>query len=481
MSTSATTQPVPGAATPDRRARHPALALAIILACQVMVIMDATVVTVALPEIRRSLDFSATGLSWTQNAYTLAFGGLLLLGGRAGDILGRRRTLISGVLLFTLASLVGGFATSAGWLLAARAAQGVGAAIAAPSVLALIVTNFQGGERARALSLFSAVSGGGASLGLVGGGMLTEWASWRWVMFVNVPIGLAIVLLAPRYVREPQRRRGRFDVTGTVTSTAGMVALVYGFIRTAESGWDDRVAWAALAAALALLGAFVAVERRAAQPLTPLWLFAHRDRGASYAIMLLFASGMFGMFYFLTLYLQQVQGMSPLEAGVGFLPLTVPLFVVARLAPRLLARFGARRLIVGGLALLVAGLGWLTLLEADGGYGIGIVGPLLLFGLGAGLAVMPINTTILAEVPPEDSGAASGALQSMQQTGGSLGLAVLVTVFGAATPGGSTATSGDALAEGMSTAFGAAAAFLAIALVIAVTVLRIRPAAPAER
>ncbi|HEX2317246.1 MAG TPA: MFS transporter [Thermomonospora sp.] len=477
MPTSPTTRPARGTTAPARDAPRPGLALAVILACQVMVILDATVVTVALPDIRRSLEFSATGLSWTQNAYTLAFGGLLLLGGRAGDILGRRRTLVSGVLLFTIASLLGGFATSAGWLLAARAAQGVGAALAAPSVLALIATNFEGRERTRALALFSAVSGAGGSLGLVAGGMLTEWASWRWVMLVNVPIGLAIVLLAPRVVREPERHPGRFDLTGAVTSTAGMVALVYGFVRAAEAGWDDALAWGALASAVALLGAFVAVERRAAQPLTPLWLFADRDRGAAYAIMLLFVSGMFGMFYFLTLYLQQVRGMTPLEAGAAFLPLTLVLFGVARLAPRLLARFGARRLVAGGLALITAGLGWLTLLEAGTGYGVGVVGPMLLFGLGAGVAVMPVNATILAGVPPKDSGAASGALQSMQQTGGSLGLAILVTVFGAATPGGAEAVSPDALAEGMTAAFAAGAVFVAAALLIAVFVMR-PPAAP---
>lgn len=469
MSTSSTVRPAADPAAPAHRARHPALALAVILVCQLMVIVDVSVVTVALPDIRTGLHLSATGLSWVQNAYTLAFGGLLLLGGRAGDILGRRRVLLAGVVLFTLASLLGGLAASAGWLLAARAAQGAGAALAAPSVLALIATNFEGRERTRALGFFSAVSGGGASLGLVGGGMLTEWLSWRGVMFVNVPIGLAVVLLAPRLIREPPRHPGRLDLAGAFTATTGLVSLVYGFVRAAEKGGGDPVTWGALGAAAVLLGAFVLVERRAGQPLVPLRLLTDRVRGPAYAVVLLFASGMFAMFYFLTLFLQDVLGYGPLGAGLAFLPLTVLLFVMARTAPRLVHRFGTRPLILTGLTLLACGLAWLTRIPEATGYGSGIVGPLLLLGIGAGLSVMPLTVTILAGVPPQDSGAASGVLQTMQQAGGSLGLAVLVTVFTAAN---ADAAPQDVPAHGMGAAFTVATGLLATALLVALVMLR---------
>jgi EmrB/QacA subfamily drug resistance transporter len=449
-----------------RHARHPGISLAVIVTCQLMVVLDATVVFVALPEIQRGLHFSATGLSWVSNAYSLAFGGLLLLGGRAGDVLGRRRVFLAGIALFTVASLLGGFATSAAWLLSARAALGVGAAMAAPGALALIATNFaEGPERNRALSIFSATSSAGASVGLILGGVLTDWASWRWVLFVNVPVGIAVLLLAPVFLEETERHRGRLDVTGAITSVTGMVALVYAFIRAADTGWGDGATLGTLAAGLVLLGAFLAVESRAEQPVVPLRLFADRSRAGAYLNMLLLAAAMFGMFFFLVQFMQNGLGFSPFRAGLAFLPLTLPLFAMARLAPRLVPRFGTRRLMLTGLPLIVAGMLWLVRLSPDGAYASGPLPSMLLFGLGAGLVFMPLTLTILSGVRREDSGAASGVLQTTQQVGGSLGMAVLVAVYG-------TATRHGGLAHGMSTTFAVGALFTGVALLVALFVIR---------
>jgi EmrB/QacA subfamily drug resistance transporter len=455
---------------PPRHARHPAISLAVIVACQLMVVLDATVVFVALPKIQHSLHFSPTGLSWVTNAYSLAFGGLLLLGGRAGDILGRRRVFVAGIAVFTLASLAGGFATSAAWLLSARAVQGVGAALAAPGALALITTNFaEGHERNRALGIFSATSSAGASVGLILGGVLTDWVSWRWVLFINVPVGALVLVLAPLFLAETERHRGRLDLAGAVTSVTGMVALVYGFIRAADAGWSDSTTLLAFAAGLVQLAAFVLVETRAEQPVVPLRLFADRARAGSYLNMLLLAAAMFGMFFFLVQYLQNSLGFSPLKAGLAFLPMTGLLFGAARLAPRLVPRFGARRLMLTGLPLIVAGMAWLTRLSASSGYVGGALGPMLLFGLGAGMVFLPLTLTILSGVRREDSGAASGMLQTMQQVGGALGMAVLVSVFG-------TVSRRDGAVHGAAVAFEVATVFVAVSLAVAITV--IRPSAP---
>ncbi|GAA4627982.1 MFS transporter [Actinoallomurus vinaceus] len=452
-----------------RHTRHPGLSLAVIVACQLMVVLDASVMFVALPKIQHSLHFSATGLSWVTNAYSLAFGGLLLLGGRAGDIVGRRRTFIVGIAVFTLASLAGGFSGSAAWLLTARAVQGVGAALAAPSALALIATNFEEGpERNRALGVFSATSSAGASIGLVLGGMLTDWASWRWVLFINVPVGAVVLLLAPRLLHETERHRGRLDIAGAVAVVTGMVALVYGFIRAADAGWSDGGTLAAFVAGVLLLAAFLVVETRVERPVVPLRLFADRARSGSYLNMLLLAAAMFGMFFFIVQFLQNVLGFSPLKAGVAFLPMSGLIFVMARIAPRLIPRVGARRLILIGLPLIAVGMAWLTRLSAHSGYASGVLGPMILFGLGAGLVFLPVTVTILSGVRREDSGAASGTLQTMQQVGGALGMAVLVSVYG-------TALRHGGLTHGVSVAFTVGTIFVLVAL--AVTAAFVRPRA----
>jgi EmrB/QacA subfamily drug resistance transporter len=479
------TRPRPAAARPSRRG----VSLALVLGAQLMIILDLTVVNVALPHIQHGLGFSPASLSWVLNAYSLTFGGLLLFGGRLGDIFGRRRVFMTGLAIFTLASLAGGLATSAPMLLAARAVQGIGGAIASPAVLALIVTSFpEGRERTRALAIFSGVITGGASLGLVLGGLITEYASWRWVLFINVPIGAAVILGAPRFLPETTRQPGRFDVTGALTSTAGMAALVYAFIRAASDGWTDSLTIGAFTAAAVLLAVFLVIESRSAHPVTPLRLFADRDRSVSYLIRLLVVAGMFGMFYFLTQFLQEVLGFSPLRAGIAFLPMTAALFAVSRLAPRLVARFGAKPLMVTGLLPAVGGMAWLSQISPATSYAAGILGPMLLVGIGMGIAFVPLTVTSLHGVAPEDSGAAASMVNVMQQVGGALGLAILVTIFGSAAraaarhiaPATSPLTTAhQVVTHGMASSFTMASVFDAVALLLVILVLRMRQAAQA--
>jgi EmrB/QacA subfamily drug resistance transporter len=397
-----------------------------------MMVLDATVVNVALPDIQASLGFSATALAWVLSAYTLTFGGLLLLGGRMGDILGRRRVFMAGIALFTAASLVGGLATEDWWLLAARALQGVGAAMASPTALALITTNFEEGPmRTRAFSLFAAVSGSGSALGLLLGGMLTSWTSWRWVLFINVPIGLAMLILTPRFIKESDRHPGRFDLVGAITSTLGMTSLVYGFLRAADHGWSDGQTLPTLSAGVILLGLFVFNETRAKQPITPIRLFRNRNRTGSYLVMILSAASIFSMFYFLIQFLQEVLNFSALRAGLAFLPLTVAIMTAATIAGRVVTQVSPRVLLVVGTTLAAVGLGWLSQLEVTSGY-LWILWPVLVTGLGCGLVFVPLILVALSGVAESDSGAASGLLDASQQVGSSVGLAILVTVFGTA-------------------------------------------------
>jgi EmrB/QacA subfamily drug resistance transporter len=456
-----------------------------------MVVLDATIVNIALPDIKTALGFTPSGLSWVVNAYTLTFGGLLLLGARAGDLLGRRRTFVAGLAIFTLASLAGGFATTPALLLAARAAQGVGGALASPSALALLMTMFRDGrERTRALGLYTAVSIGGAAVGLISGGLLTQFVSWRWVLFVNVPIGLVVALLSLRVLPETERRTGHFDIVGALTSTIGMASLVYGFVHAATDGWRTGETIAAFTVGVVLLVAFVLTEVRASSPITPLRLFADRSRASSYLARLLLVAGMMGMFFFLTQFLQTVLGYSPLRSGLAFLPLTVMVFTSSQISARVLSeRFSQRTLVVAGITVSTIALLWLSRLDASSGYA-SLLGPLLLFGIGNGTAFVPLTAASLAGVEPADAGAASGLVNVMQQVGGSLGLAVLVTVFGS----GSRAALHDAPASatpaeiaqhafvvGADRAILAAAIFLAVTVLIAATTLSGRsPRRPSE-
>ena len=447
------------------RASRSTTLLAIILASYLMIVLDVSIVITALPKIHHALGFSATGLSWVQNAYTLAFGGLLLLGARAGDILGRRRMFVVGIGLFTAASLAAGLAQSAAWLLTARAVQGAGAAIAAPSTLALLTTAFpEGPERTRAVAYYGAVAGGGGSVGLVLGGLLTDLLSWRFGLFINVPIGIALMLAAPRYLPETVRRTGRFDLRGAASSTLGMTAVVFGIVRAATAGWTDRLTVSSLVAGVVLLALFVVNERHAEQPITPLHLFANRERAGAYAARVLFVGAMFGMFFFLTQYLQGVKGYSPLEAGVAFLPLSLVMFSMVLVVPRLAASLGNARLLTAGVVTALAGMTWLSQISAGSPYLTGIALPMAILGVGAGAAFTPLTSSGVAGVSPEDAGAASGLVNVAHQVGGSLGLGVLVTV---------SAQAND-LASSISASLTAGAVMLALALAVVVVVL-LRP------
>jgi EmrB/QacA subfamily drug resistance transporter len=454
-------------APPPTRSRHrPALALTLILTCQMMLMLDATVVNIALPDIGEELGFSSAGLSWVLNAYTLAFGGLLLIGGRIGDLIGRRRALLIGVLAFTAASLVGGLVDSAGWLLFARAAQGAAAALTAPSTLALVATTFgEGRERDRALSLFTSMAAAGSAIGMILGGILTEAGSWRWTLFINVPAGLAVTALVPLGIAETARHRARFDLAGALTGTGGVTALVYAFIRAADHGWSDpQVSWAFVVAAV-LLPVFLLVERRVRQPVVPLELFAVRNRVIAFAGMLLVPAAMFGVFYFDTQYFQFVRDYSPLRAGAAFLPLAAGIFAASTFAGKLLARHGLKKVAGTGLALAIAGVLWQSTLSTGSGYWTTLFVPLAVNGFGVGLVFMPLSVLILSGIRADQAGAASGLMQTMQQVGGALGLSALVTVYGSAVRGAGS-SGPHAMTEGFSAGLLAAAVFMAVALAL---------------
>lgn len=473
-------------------------ALAVISAAQLMVVLDATIVNIALPHIQNDLGFSASSLSWVVNAYTLAFGGLLLLGGRAGDLLGRRKVFMAGVTLFALASLLGGLATSQTWLVGARVLQGLGAAVASPTALSLITTTFPAGRaRNRAMGVYAAMSGAGAAIGLILGGALTE-ADWRWTFFINVPIGLAVAGLAPFLLGESRRQRGTFDLPGALTGTSGLVGIVYGLTHAASAGWGDRTTLTSLIGGAALLLVFVGVEARARHALVPLRVLAHRDRGTTYLVMLAVGAAMFSMFYFLGIYIQEVLGYSPLRAGVAFLPFSVALIAAAQLASVLVARVGARWIAGPGGVLAALGMLWMAQITPTSQYLSGLLGPILLLATGLGLVFVPLTLTALSGVGRQDSGVASAVLNTTQQIGGALGLATLSTVATtAATDRGTTLTTAlrqkvaagtvspdqlpvieqvirlDAFTHGATAAFTVGAAIIVVATLVTMLFLRV--------
>jgi EmrB/QacA subfamily drug resistance transporter len=422
------------AATVGGGTRRLGLALLVIATAQLMVVLDATIVNVALPHIEQALNFSGTGLEWVVNAYAVTFGGLLLLGGRAGDILGRRRVFVFGLLLFSGASLLGGFATSEWWLLTARAIQGVGGAVIAPTALALITTNFpEGAERNRAFGVYAAMAGAGSAAGLLLGGVLTTYASWRWVLFVNVPIGIVVAAAAPRVLAESPRRPGQIDVAGAITGTGGVALLVYGLSKAATgpdgvSHWGDTQVLASLAASAVLLVSFVLIERRSSRPLLPMRVLADRDRSGSYLIMLCIATGLFGLFFFLTLFIQNVLGYSAIRSGIAYLPFAIGVVVASALASQLVPRIGPRPLIVLGAAAVAGGMFWFSRLTEHAGYGGQLLGPMIVSSCGLGLVFVPLALVALHNVAEQDSGVASSLLNTAQQVGGAIGLALLGTV-----------------------------------------------------
>jgi EmrB/QacA subfamily drug resistance transporter len=463
--------------------RHPSVVLAVILTAQLMVVLDATIVNVALPHIQRSLHFSNSSLSWVLNAYVLTFGGLLLLGARSGDLLGRRRTFMAGIALFSLSSLAGGFATSSTLLLVARALQGVGGALAAPAALALLTTFFpEGAARVKAIGLFTTVSAAGGAMGLVAGGLLTEWASWRWVMFVNVPIGLAVLLVGGAVLVETERRHGRFDLTGAITSTAGATAVVFGLVEAGSDGWGAPVTLGSLLAGVALLGLFVRIEKTAPEPILPLQILADRTRASANVARGLGYAGMYGMIFFLTQFLQDIQGHSSLITGIGFLPTPTSVFLSSQLTSRVLVnRLPAKVLMIIGLTCSALGLLLATQLHADTPY-LQVLVSLILIGTGMGISFVSLTTAGLAGVAPSDAGAASGLINVMQQLGAALGLAVLVTVFDSITPGARSAglsqaahagaVARAALVHGVDVTMAAGAGFALVALSIVALFVR---------
>ncbi|HWI42313.1 MAG TPA: MFS transporter [Nocardioides sp.] len=446
-----------------------ALGTFLVLLAQLMLVLDATVVNVALPRISTDLDFTPAGLSWVLNGYTLAFGGLLLLGGRLGDVYGRRRVFVLGLSVFAVFSFVAGIAGSAEVLVAARALQGAGAALAAPSVLALLTTNApDDAARNRALALFSAVASGGAALGLILGGALTDALSWRWTMFINVPIALVVVLTIGRFVAETPRRPGRFDVVGAVAATGGAVAIVWSLIGVPDHGWASTQTIAGLALGVVLLGVLAAAEVRVPHPLLRPALLRSRPRVTALVVMAALYGGMLAMFFVMVQVLEAHLGYGPLKAGFAFLPMPVGIFTMSRFSPRLVALVGRSPLIALGSAGVLAAFVRLTMLDGTSGYWDGVFVSLALIGVSMGITFMPITSLVLSGVEPEHAGSASGLLQTVQQLGGAVGLAVVATTF-------AQAADGD-FVDSARAAFTAAAVLTAVAFAAALSLVVRRPA-----
>ena len=444
---------------------------------QFVVILDASVVNVALPSIGRALDFSQDDLSWVVNAYTLTFGGFLLLGGRLADLIGRRRMFMSGLVLFSIASLLGGLAQSDLWLITARAAQGLGAALISPAALSLVTTIFsEGAERNKALGIWGAVAGSGGAAGVLLGGTLTEWAGWEWVLFVNVPIGLAAVALAPRLLPE-NRDEGAaraFDATGAVLVTSGLALLVYTLVDAESAGWTSTQTVGLGALSLATLAAFIAWESRASHPLMPFGIFRLQTLRGANAVGLLLGMAMFAMFFFLSLYMQQVLGYSALETGFAFLPLAATIIVSATVAAQLVTRIGARPTLIAGMLLVAGALVWFSQVSADGSYLGDVLFPGLVVAVGLGFAFVPVTIAAVTGTRPDEAGLASGLINTSQQVGGALGLAILVSIANSRTANLVSDGVRDqtvTLTEGFQTAFLVGAGFALVgAIVAAVTI-----------
>jgi EmrB/QacA subfamily drug resistance transporter len=458
--------------------------LILVIAClaQFMVVLDTTIVNVALPSIQRGLHFSPSALQWVVNAYTLIFGGFLLLGGRASDLIGRKRLFSIGVALFSLASLLNGLASSPTVLVLGRGLQGLGGALLSPAALSIITTTFtKQEERTRALGVWSAIAAGGGAVGLLLGGVLTDLVSWPWIFIVNVPVGAVALALTLRFVPESRvdAEHRSFDVAGAISVTAGLVVLVYAIVKAQAFGWGSARTLGLIAAALVMLAAFVAIERRSVAPLIRLNIFRVRTLAVADVVLLLVASGLFGMFFFASLYVQDILGYSPLRAGLAFLPVTGGIVLGAGAAQQLIKRFGVRNIAIGGISLGAAGLAVLTLLPVHGSYAANLLSGLLPMSIGMGLTFVPITLLATGRVDGRDAGLASGLFNTAQQVGGSLGLAILSTLAAAQTSSllHGSVTHSAALAarvSGYHVAFGVAAGMLALGALILAVVLRPR-------
>lgn len=457
------------------RPRNLGLALAVIAVAQLMVVLDVAIVNVALPSIQRSLHFSATNLEWVVNAYAVAFGGLLLLGGRAGDLYGRRRMFIAGTLLFTIGSLAGGLATTSTLLIIARVVQGIGGAVVAPTALSLLAETFaEGKARNRALGVYSAVSAGGGALGLLLGGVITNYFSWRWILFVNVPVGIVLALVAPRVLLATRGRFGRLDMPGAVAVTGGATLLVYSLSRASSHAWRDSMTVATLAIALGLLVVFVTIEALSREPLMPLRVFANRNRSGAYLLSLAIGAVLSGMLFLLTLFMQNVLRFTPLQAGFAFLPTAVAIGVGAGITSRVIGRIGPRVPMTLGALLVAIGLFWLSGVTVHAGYTSHVLGPLLVLAVGLGGVFVSTSVVAISGVTSDESGLASALLNVGRQLGGSLGIAILGTV--AATVASSHLANGPAIATttGYATAFEVASGIAFAGFLVALVTIRRR-------
>jgi EmrB/QacA subfamily drug resistance transporter len=458
------------------------LALALLATTQFVVVLDAAIVNVALPSIGRALDFSQDNLAWVVNAYTLTFGGFLLLGGRLADLLGRRRMFMYGLVVFSIASLLGGLAQSDIWLIAARAAQGLGAALVSPAALSIITNTFEeGAERNRALGVWGAVAGSGGAAGVLLGGVLTQYLGWEWVLFVNVPIGVGAALLAPRLLAESRDEveHRSFDVVGAILVTGGLALLVYTLLDANQAGWGStKTIVLGIIAALLLIG-FVVWERGRRAPLVPFSIFRLRTLRGANIVSLLIAMSLFSMFFFISLYMQQVLGYDALKAGVSYLPLALTIIVSAGLASALVTRIGFKITLVVGMLFVAGGLLWFAQVPPDGSYVSDLLGPMLLAAIGLGLSFVPVTIAAVTGIRPDQAGLASGLVNTSQQVGGALGLAILVAVANATTTSQFSDGVRDravALTEGFQDAFLVGAGFALAGAVLAATLISSRDA-----
>jgi EmrB/QacA subfamily drug resistance transporter len=462
---------------------NPWLVLVLVCMAQFMVILDATIVNVALPSIQADLEMSDSDLQWIVNAYTLVFGGFLLLGGRAGDLIGRKKVFLAGVVVFTVASLLNGLAPSSEALIVFRGLQGLGAALVAPAALSIITTTFaEGAERAKAMSVWAAIAVGGGAVGLLLGGILVDVFSWPWIFFVNIPVGIAVFVASLRYVPESKDERAHkaFDVAGAVTVTSGLIILVYAIVKAQEKGWVSAHTIVVGGIAFALLAAFLVIERRSIEPLVRLSIFRVRTIRAANVAMFFVAAGLFAMFYFNTLYLQRVLGYTPLEAGLAFLPFTAGIIIGAGLSQGLVPKVGARELPLIGMTMAIAGMLLFIRLQPGGDYLTDFLPGVMLASIGMGLTFVPITLIATSGIPGADAGLASGLYNTSQQIGGALGLAILSTFAVSATEdtladvGGqpTQADEAQALVDGFHVAYLGSALLIAVAAVLLLLLLR---------
>jgi EmrB/QacA subfamily drug resistance transporter len=450
------------------------LALGLLCVAQFMVVLDASIVNVALPSIGEALAFSQENLSWVVNAYVLTFGGFLLLGGRLADLLGRRRMFIAGLILFAFASLIGGFAESEGVLIAARAVQGLGAAIVSPAALSIVTTTFaDGAERNKALGVWGAVAGSGGAAGVLLGGVLTDGLGWEWVLWVNVPIGIAAAAMAPTLVGESrsESETRSFDVAGAISVTAGLSVLVYALVDATDAGWGSTQTIGLLALAAVLLAAFVAIELRSKAPLVPFRIFRNRTLTGANVVGILIGASLFSMFFFISLYMQQVLDYSPIKAGLSYLPLALTIIITAGVASTLVTRVGFKPILAAGMAFIAAGLIWFSQVSVGGSYVSDILGPSLLAAIGLGAAFVPDTIAAVSGVEQREAGLASGLINTSQQVGGALGLAVLATVANSTTQNASGPPL-EALNDGFQDAFLAGAGIAILGLIATLVLIR---------